>query len=155
MKRIIWTCILFGLIFGMCSCEMETTDNGDLDGYWHLESVDTLATGGVRDYSDQHIFWAVQYKLISISDQETFKDFRGYWARFNQTGDSLILTSLYKNHWHQNQGANGGDIPITEMNDTLRRCGINQLVERYRKEKLSASKMVLTTKDLRLKFTKF
>ncbi len=155
MKKVIWMFLLGSLALAMSSCEMETTDNGDLDGFWHLESVDTLATGGVRDYSDQHIFWAVQYKLISISDQETFKDFRGFWTRFNQTGDSLILTSLYRNHWHQNQGTDGGDIPITEMNDTLRRCGINQLVERYRKEKLSGSKMVLTTKELRLKFTKF
>ena len=28
------------------ACTLETSDNGDLDGYWHLEQVDTLATGG-------------------------------------------------------------------------------------------------------------
>lgn len=27
------------------SCEVDSSDNGDLDGFWHLESVDTLATG--------------------------------------------------------------------------------------------------------------
>ncbi|MDY2692200.1 MAG: lipocalin-like domain-containing protein, partial [Prevotella sp.] len=26
------------------SCDMETSDNGDFDGYWQLASVDTLAT---------------------------------------------------------------------------------------------------------------
>lgn len=155
MKKLIWTIIISGIVFGMCSCEMETSDNGDLDGFWHLESVDTLSTGGVKDYSNQHIFWAVEHKLISISDQETFKGFRGYWARFNQTGDSLILTTFYENNWHQDQGSNGGDIPVVEINDTLRRCGINNLVERYRKEKLNGSKMILTTKDLRLNFKKF
>ena len=24
------------------SCEIETSDNGDLDGFWHLERVDTI-----------------------------------------------------------------------------------------------------------------
>ena len=155
MKKMFLACLFASMLLGICSCELETSENGDLDGFWHLESVDTLATGGVRDYSNQHIFWAVEHKLISISDQETFNGFRGYWARFNQTGDSLVLTSLYRNHWHENFGSIGGDIPVVEINDTLRRCGINHLVEGYRKEKLSGSKMVLVTDELRLRFTKF
>ena len=35
------------LLMSLTSCEIETSENGDLDGYWHLEQVDTLATGGV------------------------------------------------------------------------------------------------------------
>ena len=50
---------------------------------------------------------------------------------------------------------NGGDIPMTEINETLRQCGINNLVESYYKEKLSSNKMILRTKDLRLYFKKF
>ena len=37
------------LAAGMQSCEIETSHNGDLDGFWHLTGVDTLATGGKRD----------------------------------------------------------------------------------------------------------
>lgn len=33
----------FVMVFS--SCEMETSKNGDLDGYWHLESIDTLENG--------------------------------------------------------------------------------------------------------------
>ena len=41
MIRLIWMFLLGSLALVMSSCEMETTDNGDLDGFWHLESVDT------------------------------------------------------------------------------------------------------------------
>ena len=30
----------------LAGCDIETSDNGDLDGMWRLESVDTLASGG-------------------------------------------------------------------------------------------------------------
>ena len=47
------------------ACTIETSDNGDLDGYWHLEQVDTLATGGKLNLSKERVFWGVQHKLIS------------------------------------------------------------------------------------------
>lgn len=146
---VIGTCTMFS------SCDIETSDNGDLDGFWHLEQVDTLATGGTCDYSDRRVFWGVQLKLISVSDYDAFGKWNGYYFRFNQTGDSLVLSSPYLNHWHQDKGENGGDIPVKEICDTLRRCGINHLEEHYYKEKLSGSKMILRTKELRLKFRKF
>ena len=34
---------MLSLTLGGCSIEMS--DNGELDGYWHLERVDTLSTG--------------------------------------------------------------------------------------------------------------
>ncbi len=154
MKRIIWTIIISGIVFGMCSCEMETSDNGDLDGFWHLESIDTLSTGGSYDLSEKRVFWGVQHKLISITHYELLGS-RGYYARFEQTGDSLILSSFYKNHWHQDKGTDGGDIPMIEMNDTLRNCGINHLEEHFHKDALTGSKMVLSTKEYRLRFKKF
>ena len=91
MIRLIWTVIISGIVFGMCSCEMETSDNGDLDGFWHLESVDTLSTGGSCDLSEKRVFWGVQHKLISITHYELLGS-RGDYARFEQTGDSLILS---------------------------------------------------------------
>ena len=148
-----YVCFLLMLMLGstlLNSCEVEGSDNGNLDGFWHLESVDTLATGGRCDYSDQRVFWGVQYKLLSVNNYKG----GNFYFRFRQTSDSLILSSPYENHRHQD-AENGGDIPITEINDTLRQCGINHLVEPYYKEKLSGNKMILRTKDLRLYFKKF
>lgn len=155
MNILKWALPVIGICTMFSSCDIESSDNGDLDGFWHLEQVDTLATGGTCDYSDKRVFWGVQLKLISVSDYDTFGKWNGYYFRFNQTSDSLVLSSPYLNHWHQDKGDNGGDIPVKEISDTLRRCGINHLEEHYYKEKLSSSKMILTTKELRLKFRKF
>ena len=29
-------------MFAFSSCELESSDNGKLDGFWHLESIDSL-----------------------------------------------------------------------------------------------------------------
>ena len=155
MIRLIWTVIITGIVFGMSSCEMETSDNGDLDGFWHLESVDTLSTGGSCNYKERKVFWGVQHKLISIRNFASDAASTGYYVRFNQTGDSLILSSPYANHWHQDYGDDGGDVPVTEINSELRELGMNHLEEHFKKEKLSGSKMVLSNKEYRLSFMKF
>ena len=41
----------------LTSCELETSDNGDFDGFWHLVSVDTLANAQHQDLSQKRIFW--------------------------------------------------------------------------------------------------
>ena len=58
---------MLSLTLGGCSIEMS--DNGELDGYWHLERVDTLSTGGVCDLSGQLRFWAVQAKMLALMDR--------------------------------------------------------------------------------------
>ena len=106
--------------------------------------------------SKERVFWGVQHKLISCADiTGTTASFRGYYFRFEQTGDSLILHSPYKNNWHQDHGENGGDIPATVVNDSIRSYGINNLREAFYKEKLKDDKMMLRSKMLRLYFTKF
>lgn len=49
MKRIIYLIAAICLVVN--SCTIETSDNGDFDGFWHLERVDTLATGNYLDLS--------------------------------------------------------------------------------------------------------
>ena len=57
---------IFLMVFS--SCEMETSKNGNLDGYWHLESIDTLENGGTCDFSARKVFWGIEHKLILIRD---------------------------------------------------------------------------------------
>lgn len=151
---LLWMAGVLGLASGLASCTLESSDNGNLDGYWHLERIDTLATQGTLDLSKKKIFWGVQYKLVScryIMDDDTFS----YYFRFRQTGDSLTLYSPYEDHWHQDNGDNGGDIPVYVINDLIRSFGINNLEEHFYKEKLKGDKMILTSKMLRLYFKKF
>lgn len=137
-------------MFAFSSCELESSDNGKLDGFWHLESIDSLENGKTVDMSKLHVFWGIEYKLIAATqyDNNTERMF----FRFEQTSDSLKITQAFINHGHQD---NGGDIPLTEVTNDLRYYGINNLPECFAKEALSGSKMILRSKTLRLKFKKF
>lgn len=137
-------------MFAFSSCELESCDNGKLDGFWHLESIDSLENGKTVDMSKLHVFWGIEYKLIAATqyDNNTERMF----FRFEQTSDSLKITQAFINHGHQD---NGGDIPLTEVTNDLRYYGINNLPEGFAKEALSGSKMILRSKTLRLKFKKF
>ena len=53
----------------LMSCDLETSDNGKLDGFWHLEKVDTIATGGVCDMSKEFVFWSVQSMFVEVSER--------------------------------------------------------------------------------------
>lgn len=135
----------------LASCELYTSDNGKLDGFWHLERVDTLATGGQKDLSEQRVFWAIEAKLLNVRDSD--HDSRGFYFRFNQTADSLILTEPYDYGGHDDQEG-GGDVPVTDV-ELLAPYGINNLEEHYQKESLTGSRMTLKSKTLRLFFKKF
>jgi hypothetical protein len=142
---------LIGIISSLASCSIESSDNGKLDGFWHLEEVDTLATAGKTDLSERRVFWGVQHKIIFIKNYEA----GSFYCRFQQTADSLIISALYLNHGHQDNGEDGGDIPVSEINDSLRSCGINHLEEHFCKEHLSSEDLTLKNKEYRLRFKKF
>ena len=137
-------------MFAFSSCELESSDNGKLDGFWHLESIDSLENGKTVDMSKLHVFWGIEYKLIAATQYDNNTE--PMFFRFEQTSDSLKITQTFINHGHQD---NGGDIPLTEVTNDLRYYGINNLPEGFAKEALSGSKMILRSKTLRLKFKKF
>ena len=137
-------------MFAFSSCELESSDNGKLDGFWHLESIDSLENGKTVDMSKLHVFWGIEYKLIAATQYHNNTE--RMFFRFEQTSDSLKITQAFITHGHQD---NGGDIPLTEVTNDLRYYGINNLPEGFAKEALSGSKMILRSKTLRLKFKKF
>lgn len=141
----------FVMVFS--SCEMETSKNGDLDGYWHLESIDTLENGKTCDFSARKVFWGIEHKLILIKDLEV-GPFDGFYMRFNQAGDSLLIPKAYRKNQNYHEGDDDAPISADDMED-LRKYGINNLPEGFAKEALSGSKMILRSKTLRLKFKKF
>ena len=151
-KRLFNTILATIALTTLASCEIETSDNGDFDGFWHLERVDTLATGGTLDLSKKRVFWGVQYKFISVYDIDKEGTF-GYYLRFKQTHDQIVTHTPYKNNWHQDV-ENGGDHPIDDPTQ-LAPYGINNLEEEFVKEKLDGGQMILRSKTLRLKFKRF
>ena len=140
----------------LASCNVETSGNGSLDGFWHLEQVDTLATGGSTDYHKGYVFWGVQKDLMYIKDSSN-GSIGAYYLRFSQTQDSLHITKIYLDHGHEDNPNHeqGGDIPVEAIDRNLRFLGLNALPERFKKEALNGNRMILSTEKLRLKFKKF
>jgi len=150
MKRLLYIIPLTCIIFGFSSCELETSDNGDLDGNWQLLSIDTLKTNGINNVKDKQIFYAVQFHLVNIyalnikNEYITPKSF----FHFSQTCDSLIL---YSADITQNDTYAHKDSFLTG----LRPLGINSLEEHFKIETLNSKSIVLKSKELRLNFRRF
>lgn len=128
-----------------CSCTLETSDNGDLDGFWHLERVDTIATGGSCDMSERVVFWAVQKNLMTVIDYDN--DIWGYIMRFNHNGNDLRIYEPRENKQQEND-------PKIEDVSELAPYGINALDETFAIEHLNSNNMRLSTEELRLYFQK-
>lgn len=130
----------------LCSCEFETSDNGNLDGFWHLERIDTLSTGGVCDTSSDLLFWSVQMRLLNVSDKNNVHT--NVNMRFEHSNGNLRVYGAYLDDRMQ------GDPPLNDA-ALLRPYGINDLDETFAVEQLTGSRMQLKGSALRLTFRKF
>ena len=133
------------IIGNMLSCTVETSDNGKLDGFWHLVSIDSVASGKTMDTENDYYFWAFQYKLLSVRNTRTGSE---YFLRFSHEGDSLLLSEPYM---FISQGVDS----LLPSADSLREYGINSLEERFKVVSLSSQRMELRSRMLQLKFKKF
>ena len=122
---------------------MESSDNGHLDGFWHLVRVDTLSTDtlsivGTSDLSQDYFFWAFQFQLLSV--RNTQKSPEEYFLRFQRQGDELVLSHPFQ------YVLQGKDAPVENI-DLLRPFGINDQEERFRIVHLSSRRMTLKSKN--------
>ena len=127
------------------ACDLETSGNGDLDGMWHLRSVDTLYTGGYTDLSGEKLYWEVQGDLLILDDKSDY--YESIVMYFDHSDDTLRLYSPYI--YKRTEGD-----PEIESVDQLRPYGVNSTDESFFIEKLSGSRMILSTDSLQLNFKK-
>ena len=145
MKHFLFFIIGIGLL--LTSCDIETSDNGDLDGYWHLVRVDTLATGVSSDLSDTRVFWGVEMRLLQAVDHDHDTGHYGYLFNFEHKGQTL---RLYNAHKHERAE---GDILVEDVK-VIAPLGINALDDIFTVETLNSCDMVLKDNVLRLWFKK-
>ena len=126
--------LIISVISLMTACHMESSDNGHLDGFWHLVRVDTLSTGGTSDLHQDYFFWAFQFQLLSV--RNTQKSPEEYFLRFQRQGDELVLSHPFQ------YVLQGKDAPVENI-DLLRPFGINDQEERFRIVHLSSRRMML------------
>ncbi|MBQ8948966.1 MAG: lipocalin-like domain-containing protein [Prevotella sp.] len=143
--------LLYILTLGvlLASCELETSGNKELDGYWQMFQVDTLATGGVADTREALVYWGVQGDLLQIRFSENGKYLgEGFLFRFHQEEYSLTLSSPILHHLYET------DEPVTDV-EVLYPYGIFNLEEEFGIEELYEGRMVLNNGVLRLHFRKY
>ena len=137
--------LIISVISLMTACHMESSDNGHLDGFWHLVRVDTLSIVGTSDLSQDYFFWAFQFQLLSV--RNTQKSPEEYFLRFQRQGDELVLSQPFQ------YVLQGKDAPVENI-DLLRPFGINDQEERFRIVHLSSRRMTLQNKFLVLTMQK-
>jgi len=143
MKKLIIAFV--AIIACISSCELEHSDNGKLDGMWHLVEIDTIETGGTFDLSQELRFWSFQMRLIEMRD--SYGRQVVVVCYFDHSGDSLhIYNPCVSNR-------DLGDVVLTTA-DTLRFYGVNSPTETFYVEKLTSGKMILKSDLLRLMFKK-
>lgn len=135
------------LIFSFTSCELETSHNGNLDGFWHLVEVDTLQTEGVKDTSEDLLFWSFQVNLLELSDHTDLGHI--YMTRFDYSDGKLQVTKPCRyNRYEGNEMLTEEDVKV------IGPYGLNALEETFFVEQLSSSRMTLRNGILRLHFKK-
>lgn len=146
MRKIFY---LLALGIMLASCELETSGNGSLDGYWQMTQVDTLASGGVADTRESFIYWGVQGKLLQIrySENDVYLG-EGLLFRFENNNSSLTLYSPFVHHLYET------DEPVDDV-EILKPFGIYRLEERFSIEQLDEKYMVLNNNILRLHFRRY
>lgn len=142
--------LIISVISLMTACHMESSENGHLDGFWHLVRVDTLSTDtlsivGTSDLSQDYFFWAFQFQLLSV--RNTQKSPEEYFLRFQRQGDELVLSQPFQ------YVLQGKDAPVENI-DLLRPFGINDQEERFRIVHLSSRRMTLKNNFLVLTMQK-
>ena len=146
MKKLL-SILTLGIL--MVSCELETSGNKELDGYWQMDQVDTLSTGGVADTREALIYWGIQGKLLQIRFSENGKYLgEGLLFRFERAPYTLNLSSPIRHHLYDT------DEPIEDV-EVLKPYGIYQLEEVFSIIELNDKSMVLDNGVLRLHFRKY
>lgn len=142
MKKLLYAAI--ALCLAMTGCTLETSGNGDLDGYWQLSQLDSLRNGVTVDMRDSGIYWAVQVNLLRTSKV----DGHAYFFRFDNKGDSLLLSEPYRDL------RDSSDIKVADA-ALLKPYGVNALSEGFAILSLDNDKMTLQSETLRLYFRKY
>ena len=137
--------ILFALMFCLSACDLETSHNGQLDGWWLLTAVDTLQTGGHANVEAQQCTWAFQGRLLELRDVPGQRG--DYLLSFAQHGDDLLLSHPYLS------ARDSGDIAV-QTPQPLHPYGIQTLSEQFLITAIDRRSMVLTSSSLRLYFRK-
>lgn len=139
MRKIFY--ILMAMTFTLTACELETSGNGDLDGLWKMQGIDSLSSGSFVDMSQRQVAYSVQMNLLQLSGIGS-----SVFCRFEHKGDSLII---------YDPRAKDSINPYITNIEVLRPYGITRMPMPFHVDALSGSRMILSSDSIRLYFEKY
>lgn len=128
------------------SCDVDSSPNGKLDGYWRMQQIDTLATEGVCELDGELLFWSIQNKLLQFVDRKN--ETTPYYLRFEHSGNTLELSSPFIDK------SQSEDIPLEDIN-VLKKYGVSSIPISFKIETLSSKSLVLSTQHIRLTLKRY
>ena len=151
MKKIL-SLLAIGLLM-LSACDIHSSDNGALDGYWQLASIDTLG-GQSSDVREKRIFWAVQGNLLemqnwSIEVPNAINPMLVY--HFTLKNNQLTLSAPIM---YDRTDNSSNDSVVTDV-AVLRQYGLMHIATSFQVLQLSHSDMTLKTERQQLHFRKY
>ena len=150
MKKFILSIAIGCMVLLTASCNIEFSNNGDLDGLWQLAAVDTLATDGHTDLRESNVGWAFQGQLLELKRANTW-----YICKFTHADGMLTLGTLHFVERNLEDPEIKDDSEAEYNLEALRPYGVNALGETFKVVTLTSSTMVLESAILRLHFRKY
>ena len=147
MKKTILSIVAFLTLVLLSSCDLESSGNGKLDGFWHLAGIDSLAVQTHADMRGRRIFWSFQHNLLELADRDFVHS--PILMRFERIGTDTLRVNQPRFDDREE-----GD-PEIDREARLYPFGVNMLDELFVIEKLTGNKMILRSNILRLFFEKF
>ena len=127
-------------VITVCSCTLETSSNGDLDGAWHLLRIND------KDVEQPNIYWNIQGKMLELREKVSEHD--AFILRFKHENGKLSLNNPYV------YDREDGDKPLEDPTP-LNYFGIYNLEETFDVITLTHSRMTLKSSTVKLDFRKF
>ena len=144
MNKYLLKLLMASLLISLSACEFEMSDNGDLDGFWQLCTVDTLATGHSSDMRQIGIYWSVQMHILSIENKPRFIRFL---FRFEQSDNQLRIYSPRLDN--RISDSEREDALVTNAED-LRVVGLDSIENSFQIVQLNGSRMILQNDHCRM-----
>lgn len=138
---------IIGVVLLMAGCDVESSSNGDLDGFWQMTArSDKYTDVGARDMRESGLTWSFQGKLLELRDvNDRQKDIV---MSFEHVGNQLRLYNPYLVE------RDSDDIIVSDL-EVLLPYGISQTDGKYDVVELSGDRMVLENERFLLKFRKY
>ncbi len=143
-------CLMLSVLALLTWSGCEVSGAGDLEGFWYLTRLDTLASGGRRDMDSTRVSWAFQtdlMQMVDYCDPNTQKEI--VMARYVHADGLLTVHNPFV------YDRMAGDRPIkADSCWRMAQYGINAVPDTFCIERLSRHRMQVADRTLRLYFEK-